>query len=125
MNSNNGNSQRRRFWQNPLSTIAAVVIMGLLIGSFLVLLNHARQGNAGPGNKTPTVVPPSPTVIVKNAGLITSIHMIDTTTGWALTDKAVLRTSDGGTHWQDVTPTKYPAQPEAAGTFLTASTVWV
>src|SRR5438270_13696375 len=34
-----------------------------------------------------------------------AIRMVDTSKGWALTTKnAVLKTSDGGHHWQDVTP---------------------
>ncbi|GAC1643644.1 MAG: hypothetical protein NVS4B12_08100 [Ktedonobacteraceae bacterium] len=33
-----------------------------------------------------------------------SLHMIDASTGWALTERAVLYTVDGGVHWKNVTP---------------------
>ncbi len=43
-----------------------------------------------------------------------SIHMLDKTHGWALTQNLVLKTADGGLHWQNVLP---------ANAFGTA-TVW-
>lgn len=33
-----------------------------------------------------------------------SIHMLDKTHGWALTPHLVLKTADGGLHWQNVIP---------------------
>ncbi|HEY4032683.1 MAG TPA: hypothetical protein VGL94_01805 [Ktedonobacteraceae bacterium] len=35
---------------------------------------------------------------------LTSIHMLDKTHGWALTTNSVLKTADGGLHWQKVIP---------------------
>ncbi len=43
-----------------------------------------------------------------------SIHMLDKTHGWAMTQSSVLKTADGGLHWQNVLP---------ANAFGTA-TVW-
>lgn len=43
-----------------------------------------------------------------DAPALETIHMIDSHTGWAVTDRryvsVLLRTTDGGTHWRDVTP---------------------
>jgi len=43
--------------------------------------------------------------------------MFDVTTGWAATPDRALRTTDGGLHWQDVTP---PAPPGASPLSLTS-----
>jgi photosystem II stability/assembly factor-like uncharacterized protein len=66
---------------------------------------------------------------------VTAIHMLDATTGWAVgqamgdPDDHVLRTSDGGVTWHDVTPPENtdPAAPlgkAATAFFLDANTAW-
>ena len=35
---------------------------------------------------------------------LTSLQMVDATTGWTLSERAILRTGDGGSSWRDVTP---------------------
>lgn len=102
-----------------LSAIAAVILVGLLIGSFVVLLRHTHTGSTG-GSKTsvPTHTPTG----------IHELHMITATTGWAIGDSVtLLRTTDGGINWQDVSPphdtkTKYWSDAVA---FLGTSTVWL
>jgi photosystem II stability/assembly factor-like uncharacterized protein len=62
-----------------------------------------------------------------------SLHMLDATTGWALSDGAVLRTADGGGRWTDVTPSNLPVPyaPEpgysifTSSFFLDTQTAWV
>ena len=39
---------------------------------------------------------------------LTAIRMLDKAHGWALTSTSVLKTSDGGLHWTDVTPPNSP-----------------
>ena len=60
-----------------------------------------------------------------------SIHMVDALTGWAVTDEPgagrVLHTSDGGTHWVDVSPLK-PSRERVASYrlgVLTSLVAWV
>ena len=56
-----------------------------------------------------------------------SIHfldMLDDHNGWALTDKGVIRTMDGGTSWYDATPANLNGAPVAPA-FLNASTAWL
>jgi photosystem II stability/assembly factor-like uncharacterized protein len=50
-----------------------------------------------------------------------SIHMLDALKGWALTDHAVLYTSDGAVHWKDVTPSGIPLTQSSIADFRTAS----
>ncbi|TMC25052.1 MAG: hypothetical protein E6J36_06100 [Chloroflexi bacterium] len=54
-----------------------------------------------------------------------SLHMIDPTTGWALSEHAVLRTADGGFHWKNVTPPNTLLTRESIADFLTANLAWV
>lgn len=94
--------RHRRGWQRGLSTLAAAVLI-MLIASSLLLVQHQAHQSGLSRNGTATS---------RTAGLnrLLSIHMLDTTTGWAqITDGliarfVVLRTTDGGSHWQDVTP---------------------
>lgn len=58
----------------------------------------------------PTAAPQNPSVPSEvimpsiESPSIVSIHMLDEAHGWALTEEKVIRTSDGGVTWQDVTP---------------------
>ena len=54
-----------------------------------------------------------------------SLHMIDPTTGWALSEHGILRTTDGGLHWINVTPSGAMITRESVASFLTASLAWV
>jgi hypothetical protein len=62
-----------------------------------------------------------PTTVV---GSVTSVHMFDATTGWATGIDRLLRTTDGGLHWQDVTPPGSGSQGVAAFP-LSADDAWV
>lgn len=55
---------------------------------------------------------------------LATIHMITPTTGWADNTRAVLRTTDGGSHWRNVTPPGRFSAP-VADQFLGANTAWV
>jgi len=111
---------RPRPW-HPFSTIAAVLCVALLIGSFLVVFNLAHQHSNGAPVKKQTPV------VVKHVGSISYIHMIDATIGWALTDQAILRTIDGGENWKDVAPAQFPGGTghSSALVALTTSTAWI
>jgi Uncharacterized protein related to plant photosystem II stability/assembly factor len=59
------------------------------------------------------------------APVLTSIRMVDTSNGWALTKSAVLKTSDGGRHWQNVQPRGQSLGMNPHGEFLTTLQAWV
>jgi photosystem II stability/assembly factor-like uncharacterized protein len=92
--------RRLKSWQRGLTTIAAVLVTALITGSLLLVLQGARQstqtGSAGQATS--------------DLNRFLSIHMIDETTGWAQASDSlinalgILHTTDGGTHWQNVTP---------------------
>ncbi len=103
-----------KVWQRRVGTIAAAVFAALLVGTLILVLQLAHQSRTG-GAGTP----------LNQAGAITSLHMIDATTGWALAGKAVLRTTDGGIHWRNVTPPGHPLAPRSVAQFFTASIAWI
>lgn len=90
-----------------------------------------------PGSVTPTPTAPmsTPTMIIPTSTLsvpavtspqIVSFHMLDASNGWAISDTNVLRTSDGGTTWYNMTPPGLGNLGLSAASFyLDASTAWL
>lgn len=78
-----------------------------------------EQGGDNPGS--------SPDYVTQQVGPLTSILMIDATQGWALTKDAILKTTDGGIHWINVSPagTKAGDYSIAKGTFKSVLQGWV
>jgi len=108
---------QRKAWQQRSGSIAATVFVTLLVGSLIVVLTRAHHNNLGrPSNNS------------NQFGTISSIRMLDAQTGWAVTDKNwILHTTDGGVHWENVTP-NFPTsmtRQRVATDFLTASGAWV
>ena len=109
--------------QPSLHFLVPVVPTLLLVVSSLILASCGSPGSAGDSGQTPTSTPTPPPHQALGA-----IQMMDTTTGWAgAADHHILRTTDGGTSWQDVTPA-YAHSAQAVGDveeFLSASLAWV
>jgi photosystem II stability/assembly factor-like uncharacterized protein len=106
-------------WKQRTATIAAALFVTLLVGSLIVVLTRAHQNGTGGASN-----------VSQGFGVLSSIHMVDTGIGWAVTDKGhILRTIDGGVHWKDVTP-KYPPtfpipiQQSVVTNFLGSSFAW-
>jgi photosystem II stability/assembly factor-like uncharacterized protein len=98
-----------------------------------------------PPTETPSPIPPTPTATSLPVNAIqhfptgqefnvTTIDMIDATTGWAIgglgnVGNHVLFTTDGGSNWKDVTPPETEAlsgtQKTAVGFFQDAMSAWV
>jgi hypothetical protein len=73
-----------------------------------------------------TPSPPTlPAPVVSSPG-VTSLHMLKELDGWAITDNAILRTTDGGSTWYNVSPQGVTNFGYSTGnTFLNASQAWV
>src|SRR5260221_3792234 len=109
-----------RSWQRRLGVLAAVLLTALLVGSLLLVLGLARRSSEDtPGNA------PHPSQRAGGSGTLISLQMIDLTTGWALSEHAALRTTDGGLQWKNVTPPNTRLTRESSADFLTASLAWV
>ena len=114
------NIRRRR-----INTHTRTLFTTLLIGSLLFLVSCGPQSGSS-GN---TAVQTSTSHLNLE---ITAIHMIDATRGWAYANNSnpfprfILRTTDGGNHWNDVTPKASPVNPRSiAFDFPTVSNAWV
>ncbi|MFL5660486.1 MAG: WD40/YVTN/BNR-like repeat-containing protein [Ktedonobacteraceae bacterium] len=97
-------------WQHRLSMIAATLVVTLVVSSILLVLNRAHHTSIG--------TPAKPT---GGLNMLLSLHMIDASTGWALSEHTVLRTSDGGVHWTNVTPPGTTLTQSSIADFRTAS----
>ena len=108
----------------------------ILLGGLAVLLAVMACGTGSP--VTPTVpaatdtaspVPATATATVPSLPIVASpaiqfLDMLDVNNGWALTDAAVVRTTDGGTTWYNATPAGLSGAPTSPF-FLDATTGWV
>jgi photosystem II stability/assembly factor-like uncharacterized protein len=111
---------KERSWKRRLGVLAAVLFVALLVGSLLLVLNMARRSSEGaPGNT------PQPSKPAGGSGSLISLDMIDLTTGWALSEHEILRTTNGGPQWKNVTPQNIQLIRESIAEFLTASLAWV
>lgn len=120
VNSTHASFAEGKTWQQRTGGIAAVLFVTLLVGSLVFVLTRAHQSSPG-----------GPENILQLFGALSSIHMVDTQTGWAVTGKGrIVQTTDGGVHWKDVTP-KYPAtlplaaQQSVVADFRNSSMAWI
>ena len=128
-----GSGPRRNALAFQVMTAAAILVLAVGLG---IVLQRARQSNSVlPAGISPTAAPlvspsgkPTPTTSARPYSLLPpdSMHMISATVGWAAGSgtNRILRTTDGGSHWDDVTPTS-----ARAGTwityFLDAGNAWL
>lgn len=117
-----GAPRRNTGWALQVIAAAAVLVLAIGLG---IVVQRARQSVGVTPTATPFASPitkptpyPTPTTSGPLYPLLppASMHMINASTGWAAgsgTDR-ILRTTDGGAHWDDVTP-----KTAKAGTWIT------
>src|SRR5438132_1262078 len=122
-----GSRRRRSGWLLQVAAAAAVLVLAVGLG---IAVQRARQSGgvtptatpfASPNvNPTPTPIPSGPYPLLPPV----SLRMINATTGWAAGSgtNRILRTGDGGSHWDDAGPAAVPpifcsAAAEAARSF--------
>lgn len=118
---------RKRYVENKtvsrLGTIAAVLVVGLLVGTFVMIRASVHHGT--------TVSVPIATPTHQYLG-VTDLYMTSNTTGWVLGEGVpdpflVLRTTDGAMNWQDVSPQGEEHSYYSPGkvAFFGTSTMWM
>lgn len=113
------------------------IVLGIAMGLLLVACGTPGSTTATQGTVTPVTTSPAsggvktqPTAADTTPSTqidpLQAIRMVDTNNGWAFTTKgAVLKTSDGGRHWQDVTPKTPSPGKNSQSEFLTAQAAWL
>ena len=127
-----GAPRRKTGWALQVVAAAAVLVLAIGLG---IVVQRARQSVGVTPTATPFASPitkptpyPTPTTSGAAYPLLppASMHMINKDTGWAAGSgtNRILRTMDGGSHWNDVTP-----RGAKAGTwitfFLDANNAWL
>ena len=88
--------------------------------SVQVIPTATDTASPAPASATPIIL----SLAIAPSPAIQSLDMLDANNGWALTDSAVLRTTDGGTTWHNASPAGLKAAPDRSF-FLDASNGWV
>jgi photosystem II stability/assembly factor-like uncharacterized protein len=127
-----GALRRRTGWALQLAAAVALLVLAIGLG---IVVQRARQTVGVTPTETPVASPstkptpnPTPTATGGPYPLLppASMHMTSSSTGWAAGSgtNRILRTADGGLHWDDVTP-----RAARAGTwitfFLDAKNAWL
>jgi photosystem II stability/assembly factor-like uncharacterized protein len=123
--------RRKSGWVLQVIAAAAVLVLAIGLG---IVIQRARQSvgitpsaSSVPSPSTKPTPNPTPTTTATAYPLLSpaSIHMINHTTGWAAGAGAILRTSDGGSHWNDVSPRLAISCCGTSTFFLDANNAWL
>lgn len=117
--------------------VAAVLLVGLLIGALALTFSLRNQARTGTGPNTPLCATdtaassrPVKSIVELTEGL--RLHMVTERVGWAIGASAhnnnwatLLRTTDGGYHWKQVTPKQVASQGIDDLSILDETTAWL
>ena len=123
--------RRKVGWAFQVAAAAAVFVLAIGLGIFVQRARHSVGVGPTPTPVASPITKPTPSPTPTSSGNRAflppdSMHMISATTGWAAGSgtNQILRTVDGGSHWDDVTPTS-----ARVGTwityFLDATNAWL
>jgi photosystem II stability/assembly factor-like uncharacterized protein len=127
-----GAGRRRTDWLLQVAGAAAVLVLAIGLG---IAVRQARQTVGVGPTPTPVATPgtkptPSPTPTASGGPYPLlppdSMHAINATTAWAAGSgtNQIIRTTDGGAHWDNVTPTSARAGTWITS-FLDANNAWL
>ena len=113
---------------NSLKIRLGVGVAAIVFGIMACSLPGSVTPTPTPAPVTPTLPIPTstPSLPAVASPQIVSFRMLDPNNGWAISDTNVLRTTDGGTTWYNVTPPGTTSFGfNAASYYLDPSTAWV
>ncbi|MFT3891417.1 MAG: NBR1-Ig-like domain-containing protein [Anaerolineales bacterium] len=123
--------QAVRFVFMTLATGSASGDRALWVAPHIVRTTGGSTPVPPTGTVPPTVTPgPGPTQPPSSGGVVANptirkLLMKDTFNGWAIGDSYLLRTTNGGTTWTNVTPQNATLSAGATGYFASSSTGWL
>jgi photosystem II stability/assembly factor-like uncharacterized protein len=95
-------------------------------GSAAMTQGASTSTSVSPSSNAASAPAAANTITSTTIDPLRAIRMLDANNGWAITTKnAILKTSDGGHHWQDVTSKTVVPGKNAVGEFLTAQAAWI
>jgi photosystem II stability/assembly factor-like uncharacterized protein len=109
----------------PMQILAAAALAALAIGiGVAVRQSHVPTPiHTVSPSPVPSGTPSAGTALTSH---FMSIRMVSQQIGWATSDRGILRTTDGGVEWRNVTPAWVPHQPVGQGyAFLDAPRAWL
>jgi photosystem II stability/assembly factor-like uncharacterized protein len=113
---------RRRMRRSRSTTIASAGLALVVCAVALAMVFRAFAGSARPG--APTVPPPEGSA-PRGIGSVEVVRSFDAMEAVALTDHAVIRTSDGGLHWLSVTPPGFRRFASSTMSYLDPQHGWI
>ncbi len=122
-----------KYWLGAMVTLLLALVLAACsgTGSGTVSVTGSQGGgtSATPshtattgGGTTPT---PTATTTPETTVPLTTIRMLDQENGWALTKSSILKTSNGGQTWHDVTPSGAQLNAQSTGDFMSGNYAWV
>ena len=120
----------------PLSNWIRVLVSAVLTVTVAASCTWPWQTTPKPSSPPPTARPtpfpsgvtvtrvPALTPKVSASPRLTFIAMKSETDGWGLSESSILRTTDGGNQWFDVTPQGFAGGETTRGYYLDANTAW-
>lgn len=102
----------RGMWLHRMSQVAAVLFTALLVGALVLVFSHIPHNTMGATTGGALLA-------------VRSFLMNDATTGWILTEQTVLRTTDGGSHWKNVTPAHLRLSAKSIAVFHNTLLAWI
>ena len=113
----------KQFYRHYLRTNSLMHLAGSLCFCSLLLLVSCSDPNlaSNPVHSSAQFSVPFPIQPIR------MLHMLDATTGWAVTASTILYTTDGGLHWQNISPpvAQNYGQYKSIPYFLNETTAWV
>jgi hypothetical protein len=95
-----------------------------VLASTIVAVNNARS-NSPQGPEHTQTANSKPDNALKKSMKIESLHLLSPTEGWVAGQKNLLRTTDGGRGWNDITPTGIKTRIIRDAFFIDSSKGWV
>src|SRR5947207_955795 len=125
------NILRAIFSRNKATLIICIMLIGVTAATLFPASMVAFASSSIRNARSLSLMAPAPQTINPNAKEsaippLTALCMLDKMHGWKLiAGTSVLKTSDGGNIWSDVTPPNFPVQPGLRGTFMSENVAWI